>query len=60
MKSLNIKIVLFTIKWAKIFCCYSSHEVRLCGVLIYNLYTGVSVVCWPDMCIKGQQYKIVP
>ena len=40
----NIKIVLFTIKWDKLFCCYNSHEVSLCGGRIYSLYIDATVV----------------
>jgi len=33
----NIKIILFTIKWAKIFLLLQFHEVGLCGGHIYCL-----------------------
>jgi len=28
----------------KPFCCYNSHEVRLCGGCIYNMYVVAAVV----------------
>jgi len=42
----NIKIVLFTIKWAKTFRCYNSHKVSLCDDCIYsyNLYVDATVL----------------
>ena len=49
LKSLNIKIYLFIIKWLKLFCCYNSHEVSLCGCRIYSLYIDAVVVL--DRCV---------
>ena len=51
LKSLNIKIVLFIIKWLKSFCCYSSHEV-LYGGHICNLYGDAVIVLAQCVLIK--------
>ena len=40
----GIKVVLFTIKWAKIILSLLSHEASLCDRLIYSLYVDATVV----------------
>jgi len=45
LKSQYYKII--TIIWAKIFRCYNSHEVRMCGGHIYNPYIdATAVLAW--------------